>query len=222
MKAPVSSPETSTPPDEGARRRLLQRGVWLSGVVVVWNVVEGIIAVAAGILASSVALISFGIDSGVEVGSAAVVLWRFRRELRGKMNEGVEELERRTARVTGGLLFLLAAYIAVDAGRRLLGFGAEAEPSMVGMVMTGLSLVVMPLLGWAKLRTATELNSPSFRADAFETITCAWLSAATLAGLALNAAFGWSWADPLAALVILPLVIREGIEGWKGESCCDD
>src|SRR3990172_1434540 len=114
-------------------------------------------------------------------------------------------------------LLRLAAYIIVDAGRRLFGFGAEAQESKVGIVLTAISLVVMPLLGWAKLRTATSLRSGALRADAYETITCSWLSLTTLAGLLLNAAFGWWWADPLAALAIVPLAVREGLEGWRGE-----
>jgi cation diffusion facilitator family transporter len=187
-----------------------------------WNVAEGIIAIAAGLLADSVALVSFGIDSGIEVASAAVVLWRLMRELGRKESDSAERLERRAARITGGLLLILAAYITVEGIRRLLGYGAEAEPSPAGLVLTALSLVVMPLVGWAKLRTAGHLQSPSLRADAFETITCAWLSLTTLVGLAVNAAFGWSWADPLAALAIVPLVVREGLEGWKGEHCCGE
>jgi divalent metal cation (Fe/Co/Zn/Cd) transporter len=125
------------------------------------------------------------------------------------------------SRAAGALLLLLAAYILIDAGRRLLGFGAEAEQSLVGIVLTAISLVVMPVLGWAKLRTARQLGSRALRADAYETIACAWLSLTTLTGLVLNAAFGWWWADPLAALVLVPLIVREGLEGWKGE-CCDD
>jgi divalent metal cation (Fe/Co/Zn/Cd) transporter len=118
------------------------------------------------------------------------------------------------------LLFILAAYIVVDAGRRLLGFGGDAQPSWLGIGMTFASLVVMPVVGWVKLRTARLLQSAALRADAFETIACAWLSLAALVGLALNAALEWPWADPVAALVILPLIVREGLEAWRGE-CCD-
>jgi len=124
--------------------------------------------------------------------------------------------ERRTSRITGGLLLLLAVYIVMDAGRWLLGFGADADASLAGIALTGLSLLVMPLLGWTKLRTAQALQRAAMRADAFETITCAGLSLTTLAGLALNAGFGWSWADPPAAILIIPIIVREGIEGWQG------
>ena len=115
------------------------------------------------------------------------------------------------------VLPVLAGYIVIDAGRRLLGFGAEAQKSWVGIALTAVSLIVMPLLGWAKLRTAAGLRSRALRADAYETIACAWLSLTTLAGLALNALFGWWWADPLAALILVPLIVREGLEGLRGE-----
>jgi cation diffusion facilitator family transporter len=203
------------------RRSLLRRGVILSATVVVWNVIEGIIAVGSGIVANSVALISFGIDSFIEVASAVVVWVRLQREITQNSTDAIEETERRTARITGTLLLFLACYIVIDAVRRLLGLGPEAAPSTVGMMLTCASLVAMPLLGWAKLKTAGELESRAMRADAFETIACAWLSLATLGGLSLNAAFGWSWADPLAALAIVPLVVREGIEGLKQESDYD-
>jgi divalent metal cation (Fe/Co/Zn/Cd) transporter len=200
------------------RERFLRRGVWLEAATVGWNVVEGLIAVSAGIFASSVALIGFGVDSFVETTSGAVVGWRLRAELVGRLdNERGEALERRAGRIAGALLFGLAAYIVADAGRRLFGFGAEAKESRLGIVLTAISLVVMPLLAWAKLRTATALRSGALRADAYETITCSWLSLTTLAGLILNAALGWWWADPLAALAIVPLAVREGLEGWRGE-----
>ena len=201
------------------RESLLRRGVRLEWVIIAWNVAEGVVAVTAGLLASSVALLSFGIDSFIETSSAAIVLWRLRTELQGRSPERNEARERFAAKIAGGLLFALAVFIAVEATRRLLGYGAEAESSMVGIVLTSLSLVVMPVLGWAKLRTAGGLGSAALRADAYETITCAWLSLGTLTGLVLNATLGWAWADPVAALLILPLVIREGWEAWSGEGC---
>jgi cation diffusion facilitator family transporter len=194
------------------RHHLLRRGLWLTIVVVGWNVIEGFVAVTAGMLASSVALISFGIDSSIEVLSSFVVAWRLRAELAHADVERAQQLEKRAAPITGGLLLILAAYIVVDAGRRLLGIGEEPQTSWAGMALTSLSLVIMPVVGWAKLRTAEALGSGSLRADAYETITCAWLSFTTLAGLVLNALFHWTWADPLAALLILPLIVREGWE----------
>ena len=116
------------------------------------------------------------------------------------------------------MLIALSIFIVVEAGRRLLGFGEPAQNSTIGIVLTAVSLAVMPFLGWAKLKTARELGSAALRADAYETIACAWLSFTTLAGLALNAFFGWSWADPLAALVLVPLILREGWESWREAS----
>ena len=201
------------------RVKLLRRGELLEAATVAWNVIEGIIAVVAGVAASSVALIGFGVDSFVETASGAIVGWRLHAELSGHADEErAEILERRTGRIAGALLLGLAVYIVVDAGRRLFGFGPKARESTVGIVLTATALVVMPLLALAKLRTARALGSGALRTDAYETITCAWLALATLVGLILNAALGWWWADPLAALAIVPLVIREGLEGWRGET----
>lgn len=203
------------------RTHLLRRGIALEVATVGWNVVEGVIAVTAGLFASSIALVGFGIDSFVETASGAVVGWRLWAEATGRVDEErAETLERRTGRIAGALLFGLAAYIIVDASRRLIGYGGEAQESRLGIVLTAISLVVMPLLGRAKLRTAVALKSGALRADAYETLTCAWLSLTTLAGLVLNAALGWWWADPLAALAIVPLAIREGLEGWRGVDHC--
>ncbi|MGH7319748.1 MAG: cation diffusion facilitator family transporter [Candidatus Rokuibacteriota bacterium] len=199
------------------RERLLRRGALLEAATVGWNTLEGIVAVTAGALASSVALIAFGVDSFVETASGLVVGWRLYAELVGRLDETrAEALERRAGRIAGALLLGLAVYIVVDAGRRLLGFGPEARESWLGIILTAASLVVMPILGWAKLRTAAALQSGALRADAYETITCSWLSLTTLGGLILNAAFGWQWADPLAALAIVPLAVREGLEAWRG------
>jgi divalent metal cation (Fe/Co/Zn/Cd) transporter len=201
----------------------LRRGVLFQAASVGWNIVEGVIAIAAGVPVSSIALIGFGIDSFVETTSAAVVGWRLRAELAGDPDgERVEQLERSAGRIAGALLLALAGYIVIDAGRRLLGFGVEARKSLVGIVLTAVSSIIMPLLGMAKLRVARELASAAMRADAYETIACSWLSLTTLAGLLLNAALGWWWADPLAALAIVPLVVREGLEGWRGEQEPDE
>jgi divalent metal cation (Fe/Co/Zn/Cd) transporter len=195
----------------------LRRGFLLGVATVAWNLVEGIIALTAGALAGSVALVGFGVDSLIETTSGAVVGWRFLREMRGLPPDRAERAERSASRVAGGLLFLLALYILADSARRLLGHGPQPQESMLGIALTAVSLVVMPFLGWAKLRTARALTSGALRADAFETIACAWLSLTTLTGLLLNAAFGWSWADPLAALVLVPLIVREGMAGIRGE-----
>jgi divalent metal cation (Fe/Co/Zn/Cd) transporter len=151
-------------------------------------------------------------DSFIETMSGAVVGWRLVRELRGDVGSHTARIEHRTSRIAGGLLLILAAYIVLDAAMRLLGHGAEPRSSMLGIVVTAAALLVMPILAWFKLRTARQLGSRALRADAFETIACAGLSATTLVGLALNFALGWTWADPLAALVILPMIAREGVE----------
>ncbi len=205
---------------ESSRPSLLRWALVLAGATVLWNVVEGLVGVVAGASAGSVALLGFGIDSFVETASGAVVGWRLLDELRAQSPERAERVERRASRIAGGLLLALAAYIVIDAIRRFTRFGGEPAESIVGIVLTAISLVLMPLLAWAKLRTARGLGSRALRADAYETITCAWLSLTTLAGLVLNAAFGWWWADPVAALVMLPLIVREGWEAWKGECGC--
>jgi len=203
--------------DSTDRAVLLRRGYRLSLVTVVWNVLEGIIAVTAGSMSRSVALIGFGIDSFVETASAVTVAWRLKRELRTRDESDAARIEERAARIAGALLLALALYILLDAGRRLAGFGEHAGKSPLGIGITALSLAVMPFLGMAKLRTARALGSRALRVDAYETIACAWLSLTTLAGLVLNALFGWWWADPVAALVLVPLIAREGLEGLRGD-----
>lgn len=171
-------------------------------------------AVTAGVVAGSIALVAFGFDSVIETLSAVVVVWQFR----GELTDGVdEERERRAMRLIGATFFALAAYVVVESGRALFLGGGEAEGSPVGIGLAAVSLVVMPALALAKRRVAAALGSPTLRADSTETLLCAWLSAALLAGLALNAAFGWWWADPAAALAIAVLAGREGLEAWRGD-----
>lgn len=207
---------------DAGRKGHLKRALLLSFLTVAWNILEGIIATVAGSLAGSVALVGFGVDSFIETASGVVVGRRFLLELAGDGTKSVEHLERRAAKIAGFLLLCLAAYLLIDAGRRLTGLGKEAEESLVGIILTSISLIVMPLLGSSKMRTARALSSRALRADAYETITCAWLSLTTLGGLALNAVMGWSWADPVAACVLVPLIAREGLESWRGEGCHDD
>ncbi|MBX9686285.1 MAG: cation transporter [Candidatus Obscuribacterales bacterium] len=198
----------------------LKKGLRLTIFTVCWNVIEGLVAITAGILANSVALISFGVDSFVETTSSVAVSWRLADEIKHQSPERAEAVEKITGRITGVILLLLAGYIVIDAGRHLIGFGEEADKSFIGIALTGLSVIVMPIVARAKLKVATSINSGSLRADAIETIACTWLSATTLLGLSLNALFSWTWADPLAALLIVPLVVKEGIEALKGEHCC--
>lgn len=196
------------------RAALLRQGITLEGVTVGYNALEGLVAVSAGVAVGSVALTGFGIDSVIEVTSGALLWWRFRAEL-GSAPLG-PTVEHRAARGAGLLLLALAVYIVVDSTRVLLT-SSRPESSSLGIALTTLSLIVMPLLARAKLRVAASLGSRALRADAHETIVCAWLSATTLIGLGFNAMLGWWWADPLAALAMLPIIIREGLEAWKGE-----
>lgn len=197
---------------------LRRRGLWLEYLTIGWNVIEAVVAVGAGMAASSIALVGFGFDSMIEVVAASVVVWQFRAELRGGVDD---DRERRALKLIAVTFFVLAAYVTFEAVRDLL-VAEEAEPSMVGIVLASLSLVVMPALAWLKLRTGRQLNSRTLVADSAETFLCAWLSAILLAGLVLNATVGWWWADPAAALGIAWLAVREGVEAWRGEDLHHD
>lgn len=193
---------------------LRRRGLALAGLTIAWNVVEAVVAIAAGVAAGSIALVGFGFDSTVEVMSSVVVVWQFRREARSGYDE---DRERRALRLIAISFFILATYVTFGSLRDLFVTGDEAGQSGVGIVLAALSLIVMPALAVAKQRTADALGSPTLRADSRETLLCAWLSAALLGGLILNAAFGWSWADPIAALAIAGFAVKEGVEAWRGE-----
>ncbi|MBN3928978.1 cation transporter [Streptomyces verrucosisporus] len=198
------------------RRDALARRIrLLVAVTIAYNVVEAIVAITAGTLASSAALIGFGLDSAVEVSSAAAVAWQFS----ARDHEVREAREKRTLRVIAVSFFALAAYVTVDAVRGLAGTG-EAEPSVPGVVLAALSLAVMPFLSFAQRKAGRELGSASAVADSKQTLLCTYLSAVLLVGLLLNVTLGWSWADPVAALVIVAVAVREGREAWRGENCC--
>lgn len=191
-----------------ARLLLVRRGLRLEYLTIAWNVVEAAVAVTAGIAAGSIALVGFGLDSLVEVFAASVVVW----ELKGARDERRE----RALRLIAISFFVLAAYVTVEAVRYLI-VGSEAGESLVGIVLAAVSLAVMPILAIAKRRTGRRLGSPTLLADATETLLCSYLSAILLVGLVLNAAVDWWWADPLAALGIAYLAVREGLEAWRGE-----
>jgi len=174
-------------------------------------VIEAVIALAAGTVATSAALIGFGLDSIVEVLSAAAIAWQF-------SVPDPEKRERVALRVIAFSFFGLAAYVSVDAVLSLFGI-REAAHSPVGIGLALVSLLVMPLLSWFERRTGTELGSVSAVADSRQTLICAYLSAALLVGLLLNTLLGWAWADSVAALVIAVFAVREGIEAWKGDTC---
>lgn len=200
------------------RRSLLRRGVWLEYFTVGWNLVEGLVAVSAGVLARSPALIGFGVDSFVESVSGSVLIWRLRTELHGAEEdaERFERIEHRAERIVGASFLLLAVYVAFEAVTTLLE-REEPDASPMGIALTGLSIVVMLWLARAKRQTGEALGSRALIADAKQTYACWYLSFTTLAGLALNALFGLWWADPLAALAICVFLVREGMEAIRGD-----
>lgn len=199
------------------RQQLLTRGLRLEYLTVGWNLVEGFIAVGAGLAAGSIALVGFGVDSFVESISGSVLIWRLHAETRGRADEErIEQVEQRAARLVALSFLILAAYVAFEAVRTLLN-QERPDASPVGIVLTIVSLAVMLWLARAKLSTGRALGSRALIADSRQTFACWYLSATTLAGLALNAVFGLWWADPLAALVIAVFLVREAREAWKGE-----
>ena len=204
----------------GPREPMLARALRLEYLTVGWNVVEGVVAVAAALAAGSVALMGFGIDSFVECASGSVLIWRLRAERRHASATAIERLERRAQRLVAVSLFALAAYVIGDAAYSFVT-GERPAPSTVGMILTAVSLGVMWWLARAKLRAARALGSRSLESDAFQTTACWWLSLAALVGIGLNATLSWWWADPVAAVVISLLIIQEGRQAWRGEDCCD-
>lgn len=204
----VSAPP-NTFPEEIARRI-----VRIQVLTLVWMSVEAVVSLGAAWIASSPALLGFGGDSAVELLSAAVVLWRFYSPSRG------DHAEQRAARIAGGLLFVLAAFVALASGLALLGH-VETRPSPIGIVLLILAAVVMPRLAKQKRRLSAATGSAALRADAAESAICGYLALIALAGLAVNAIWRANWADPIAALFLLPLIAREGWEAMKGKPCCD-
>lgn len=185
---------------------------WFVAATITYSVIEAAVALLEGARVSSTALIGFGLDSVIEVSSAAAVAWQF-------AGRDPEARERTALRVIAFSFFALAAYVTVDAVRSLFGAG-EPQPSAIGIALASVSLVIMPVLSYAQRRAGRELGSLSAVADSKQTLLCTYLSAVLLIGLVLNGAFGWSWADPLAGLVIAAVAVREGREAWKGRSCC--
>ena len=198
---------TTLTPDR--RERLHRRVRFIVAFTITYNVVEAIVAITAGVLASSAALIGFGLDSVVEVLSAVAIAWQFTRK-------DPERWEKVTVRAIGLAFFALAAYVTIDAILSLVSQeGPEHSP--LGIGITALSLLVMPLLAWFEIRTGRELGSKSVLADARQLLLCVYLSGAVFIGLILNSLFGWWWADSVAALVVAALAVREGIEAWTGD-----
>jgi divalent metal cation (Fe/Co/Zn/Cd) transporter len=198
--------------DPAERARLGRRAQLLAGASVSYNLVEGVIAIAAGLVAGSVALIGFGLDSAIEVSSGLIILWQFRHRL-------PQSREQQALRLIAVSFFALAAYVTFESVRAL-ATSSEPEASPVGITLAVASLIVMPFLAWAQRRTGKALHSNSVVADSNQTLLCTYMSAALLAGLVLNAALGWWWADPLAGLAIAGIALKEGREAWRGEGCC--
>jgi divalent metal cation (Fe/Co/Zn/Cd) transporter len=193
------------------RVRLGRRAQLLAAASVVYNGFEAAIAITAGLVAGSVALVGFGLDSVVEVSSGMIILWQFRHRM-------PQSRERQALRLMALSFFGLAAYVAFESVRALLT-GAEPDPSPVGIGLAAASLVVMPFLSWAQRRTGRALGSNAVVADSTQTLLCTYLSAVLLVSLLLNGTLGWSWADPLAGLVIAGVAIREGLGAWRGQNC---
>jgi divalent metal cation (Fe/Co/Zn/Cd) transporter len=196
------------------RAPLLARGRQLEYFTIIWNCLESIVAIGSGLIAGSIALVGFGIDSLIESSSGAALLWRLRDGERG------EQRERTALKLVGVSFLLLAGYVAFDAVKSLIQRELP-EASYVGIALAALSLVVMPLLARKKRLVAAQLNSRALQADSRQTDICAYLSAILLGGLLLNAFFGWWWSDPLAALVMVPIIAKEGLEALNGEICSD-
>ncbi|MGM7645160.1 cation transporter [Nocardia sp. JW2] len=195
------------------RRALLARRIrWFVAATITYNVIEAIIALTEGARASSAALIGFGLDSIIEVSSAAAVAWQF-------AGRDPEKREKIALRIIAFSFFALALYVTVDSIRGLLGAG-EARPSPIGITLAAVSLAVMPVLSLAQRRAGRELGSASAVADSKQTLLCTYLSAVLLVGLLLNSLFGWSWADPIAGLVIAAIAVKEGLDAWRGDTCC--
>ncbi|MGC5240842.1 MULTISPECIES: cation transporter [Streptomyces] len=209
--APATTPDVTGP--------AAHRAVRYAKFTIGYNVVEGIIAISAGAIAGAVSLVGFGIDSSIEVAAAVVVLTRLLAEIKG--GEPDEAKERRALKFIAITFFALAAYVTVEGIRDLIG-GERPDTSLVGIALTGLSIVIMPWLARAKRKAGLEMNSRLVVADAAETKLCAWLSVSTFAGLVAFALFGWTWIDAVAGFVIAAFAVMEGKEAWEGELVCDD
>lgn len=199
------------------RQAVAERGKRLEYFTIAWNSLEGLVALIAGALAGSISLVGFGIDSFIEVTSGATLLWRMTIDAEEQTRERNEKL---SLRIVGTCFLALSAYIAYESVADLISAKAP-EHSIPGIILACVSLVVMPILSRAKKRVGKELSSPAMNADARQTDFCVYLSAILLAGLLLNAALGWWWADPAAALIMVPLVAKEGFDAVKGKACCD-
>ena len=201
-----------------AREPFVRQGLRLEYLTLGWEVIEAAVALIAAAMSGSVALLGFGIDSVAELASATILIWRLKSEQHGRSSADIETIDRRARRMVGASLFVLAGYIAFDAIQTLI-FTAKPAGSVTGIAVTSVAMAVMWWLGRAKRRVATPLKSGALFSDAFQATACFWLCLITLAGLALNMALGWWWADPAAALVMVYFIAREGLEAWRGNEC---
>ncbi|MCD0445015.1 cation transporter [Glycomyces sp. A-F 0318] len=216
MASPITLSLKPTGPTPERRAQLTRTIRFLVAATIAYNVIEAAVALAAGSAASSTALIGFGLDSIIEVASAAAVAWQF-----SASDPGVREArEHRALRIIALSFFALAAYVAFESVRGLFFGAADAEHSGVGLALAALSLAVMPFLSHAQRRAGRELGSATAVADSKQTLLCTYLSAVLLVGLALNSLFGWAWADPVAALAIAGVAVKEGVAAWRGDNCC--
>lgn len=197
------------------RESIVRRGLRLEYLTLAWNSLEAVIAIVSGLIAGSIALVGFGLDSVIEMSSGAVLLWRLRSDADVHRRERIEQI---SLRLVGVCFLVLAAYVAWDATGSLWK-RERPEESISGIVIAALSLAVMPLLARAKRRVAAGLDSGAMQADSRQTDICAYLSAILLGGLVLNATLGWWWADPLAGLIMVPIIAKEGVEALRGETC---
>ena len=200
---------------ETNRFQLVHRGRNLEYFTVAYNSAEGLISIVAGLIAGSVSLVGFGLDSLIEVTSGAALLWRLHHDSNKSRREAVERI---TLRIIGWCFVALAAYVAFDSAWTLLQH-EKPERSIPGIVVAAVSVVVMPLLARAKRRVAKSIGSAAMKADSRQTDFCTYLSAILLGGLFLNAVLGWWWADPVAGLVMVPIIAKEGVDGVRGKGC---
>jgi divalent metal cation (Fe/Co/Zn/Cd) transporter len=201
-----------------SRLDLVRRGQRLEYFTIAYNSLEGLVSIVAGVIAGSVSLVGFGLDSAIEVASGAALLWRLHHDVNPSRRE---QVERATLRIVGWSFLALAAYLAFESGSSLIRHEAP-ERSIPGILIAAVSVVVMPLLARAKRRVAAGIGSGAMHADSRQTDFCAYLSAILLGGLLLNAVAGWWWADPVAGLVMLPIIAKEGVDGLRGNACCGD
>jgi divalent metal cation (Fe/Co/Zn/Cd) transporter len=199
------------------RHNLVHRGQQLEYFTIVYNSAEGLVSIVAGIVAGSVSLIGFGLDSLIEVASGAALLWRLHYDLDHSRRERVERI---TLKIVGWCFVALAAYIVYESGSALIRHGSP-ERSIPGIIVAAVSVVVMPLLARAKREVAAGIGSGAMNADSRQADFCTYLSAILLGGLLLNALLGWWWADPVAGLVMVPIIAKEGVDGLRGKACCD-